>query len=123
MRFMVFVKATRTSETGAMPSQELIEAMGKYNQELISAGVMQDGGGLQPSSKGARVSFSGKHRTVRRGPFTNAVELVSGYWIWKCGSLDEAISWVQRAPNPMPESSDIEIRQLYEIEDFAPTKK
>jgi hypothetical protein len=123
MRFMVFVKATRTSETGAMPSQELIEAMGKYNQELISAGVMQDGGGLQPSSKGARVSFSGKHRTVRRGPFTNAVELVSGYWIWKCGSLDEAISWVQRAPNPMPESSDIEIRQLYEMEDFAPTKK
>jgi hypothetical protein len=123
MRFMVFVKATRTSETGAMPSQELIEAMGKYNQELISAGVMQDGGGLQPTSQGVRVSFSGKHRTVRRGPFTNAVELVSGYWIWKCGSLDEAISWVQRAPNPMPESSDSEIRQLYEMEDCAPTKK
>ncbi len=123
MRFIVFVKATRTSETGVMPSQELMEAMGKFNQELISAGVMQDGGGLQPSSKGARVSFSGKDRTVRRGPFANAVELVSGYWIWKCGSLDEAISWVKRAPNPMPESSDIEIRQLYEMEDFAPTKK
>jgi len=106
-----------------MPSQELMEAMGKFNQELISAGVMQDGGGLQPSSKGARVTFSGKDRTVRRGPFSNTAEIVSGYWIWKCGSLDEAISWVKRAPNPMPESSDIEIRPLYEMEDFAPTKK
>lgn len=122
MRFMVIVKATQTSETGAMPNQELMEAMGKFNQELISAGVMQDGAGLQPSSKGARVSFSGKDRTVRRGPFSNTTELVSGYWIWKCGSLDEAISWVKRAPNPMPESSDIEVRQLYEMEDFAPPK-
>ena len=120
MRFIVFVKATQTSETGVMPSQELMEAMGKFNQELISAGVMQDGGGLQPSSKGARVTFSGEDRTVRSGPFSNAAELVSGYWIWKCGSLDEAISWVKRAPNPMPERSDIEIRQLYEMEDFAP---
>jgi hypothetical protein len=123
MRFIVFVKATPTSETGVMPSQELLAAMGKYNQELIGAGIMQDGGGVRPSSKGARVSFSEKDRTVHRGPFSNTAELVSGYWIWKCGSLDEAISWVKRAPNPMPESSDIEIRQLYEMEDFAPPKK
>jgi hypothetical protein len=119
---MIFVKATQTSESGVMPSQELLEAMGKYNQELIAAGIMQDGGGLQPSSKGARVTFSGKNRTVRTGPFANTAELVSGYWLWKCGSLEEAISWVKRAPNPMPESSDIEIRRLYEMEDFAPPK-
>jgi len=117
---MIFVKATRTSETGAMPSQELLGAMEKFNQELIAAGIMQDGGGLHPSSKGARVSFSGKDRAVRMGPFSNTAELVSGYWIWNCRSLEEAISWVKRAPNPMPESSDIEIRQLYEMEDFAP---
>ena len=123
MRFMIFVKATQTSETGAMPSQELIEAMGKYNQELIASGIMHDGGGLQPSSQGARLTFSGKERMVRMGPFSNIAELVSGYWIWKCKSLEEAISWVKRAPNPMPESSDIEIRQLYEMEDFAPPKK
>ena len=122
MRFMIFVKATQTSETGVMPSQELIEAMGKYNQELIAAGIMQDGGGLHPSSKGARVTFSGKNRTIRMGPFSNTAELVSGYWIWKCASLEEAISWVKRAPSPMPETSDIEIRQFYEMEDFAPTK-
>ena len=119
---MILVKATRASETGAMPSQELIEAMGKYNQELIAAGIMQDGGGLQPSSKAARVTFSGTSRTVQMGPFANTVELVSGYWLWKCRSLEEAISWVKRAPNPMPESSDIEIRQLHEMEDFAPPK-
>ena len=120
MRFMIFVKATQTSETGAMPSQELLGAMGRFNQELIAAGIMQDGGGLHPSSRGARVSFSGKDRAVRMGPFSNTAELVSGYWIWNCRSLEEAISWVKRAPNPMPESSDIEIRQLYEMEDFAP---
>jgi PhnB protein len=119
VRFMIFVKATQASESGAMPSQELIEAMGKYNQELIAAGIMQDGAGLQPTSKGARVSFSGKDRKVRMGPFANATELVSGYWIWQCRSLEEAIGWVKRAPNPMPESSDIEIRQFYEMEDFA----
>ena len=123
MRFMIFVKATKSSETGVLPSQELIEAMGKYNQELIAAGIMQDGGGLHPSSKGARVTFSGNERTVRVGPFANPSELVSGYWIWKCDSLEEAVSWVKRAPNPMPETSDIEIRQLYEMEDFAPAKK
>ena len=120
MRFMIFVKATQTSETGAMPSQELLEAMGRFNQELIAAGIMQDGGGLHPSSRGARVSFSGKDRVVRMGPFSNTAELVSGYWIWNCSSLEEAIGWVKRAPNPMPERSDIEIRQLYEMEDFAP---
>jgi hypothetical protein len=116
---MIFVKATPASESGAMPSQELIQAMGKYNQELIAAGIMQDGAGLQPTSKGARLSFSGKDRTVRMGPFSNVPELVSGYWIWQCKSLEEAISWVKRAPNPMPENSDIEIRQFYEMEDFA----
>ncbi len=120
MRFMIFVKATQTSETGAMPSQELLGAMGRFNQELIAAGIMQDGGGLHPSSRGARVSFSGKDRAVRMGPFSNTAELVSGYWIWNCSSLEEAIGWVKRAPNPMPERSDIEIRQLYEMEDFAP---
>ena len=122
MRFMIFVKATRASETGAMPSPELIKAMGKYNSELVAAGIMQDGGGLHPSSTGARVTFSGSNREVRLGPFESPSELVSGYWIWKCESLAEAISWVKRAPNPMPENSDIEIRQLYEAEDFAPPK-
>jgi len=123
MRFMVFVNSTRSSETGAMPSQELIAAMGKYNQELVAAGIMKDGSGLHPTSKGARVTFSGKDRTVTKGPFANPNELVSGYWLWECKSLDEAIDWVKRAPNPMPENSDIEIRQLYEMEDFAPPKR
>jgi hypothetical protein len=116
---MIFVKATKASESGAMPSRELLEAMGKYNQELIAAGIMQDGGGLQPTSKGARVTFSGKDRAVRMGPFSSTSELVAGYWIWQCKSLEEAISWVKRAPNPMPENSDIEIRQFFETEDFA----
>ncbi|MEP7330290.1 MAG: YciI family protein [Betaproteobacteria bacterium] len=122
MRFMIFVKGTPTSEAGVMPSQELLEAMGKYNEELVAAGIMRDGGGLHPSSKGVRVTFSGKDRTVRMGPFANTSELVAGYWIWTCKSLEEAISWVKRAPNPMPESSEIEIRQFYEMEDFAPSK-
>ena len=94
MRFMIFVKATKTSETGAMPGKELIEAMGKYNQQLIAAGIMKDGGGLHPSSKGARIIFSGKERRVSMGPFSNTSELVSGYWTWNCTSLDQAISWV-----------------------------
>jgi hypothetical protein len=93
--------------------------MGKFNQELIAAGVMIDGGGLHPSSKGARVTFSGKDRTVTKGPFAQTNELVSGYWIWTLNSLDEAVAWVKRCPNPMLEVSDIEIRQLYEMEDFA----
>jgi len=119
MRFMVLVKATKDSEAGKMPSPQLLADMGKFNQELIAAGVMMDGGGLHPSSKGARVTFSGKDRTVMKGPFAQTNELVSGYWIWKLNSLDEAVAWVKRCPNPMLEVSDIEIRQLYEMEDFA----
>ncbi|MEO8849408.1 MAG: YciI family protein [Casimicrobiaceae bacterium] len=119
MRFMIFVKATPTSEGGQMPTQELLRAMGKYNQELIAAGVMQDGGGLRPTSRGARVKFSGTDRSVQMGPFANTSELVAGYWIWTCNSLEEAISWVKRAPNPMPENSEIEIRPFYAMEDFA----
>jgi len=119
VRFMIIVKATRASESGTMPSKERIEAMGKYNQELIAAGIMQDGAGLQPTSRAARVTFSGNERSVRMGPFANTAELVSGYWIWQCKSLEEAIGWVKRAPNPMPEDSDIEIRPFYEMEDFA----
>jgi hypothetical protein len=119
MRFIVLVKATKDSEAGKMPSRQLLADMGKFNQELIAAGVMIDGGGLHPSSKGARVTFSGKDRTVTKGPFAQTNELVSGYWIWKLNSLDEAVAWVKRCPNPMLEVSDIEIRQLYEMEDFA----
>lgn len=119
MRFMVLVKATKDSEAGKMPSRQLLADMGKFNQELIAAGVMIDGGGLHPSSKGARVTFSGRDRTVTKGPFAQTNELVSGYWIWKLNSLDEAVAWVKRCPNPMLEVSDIEIRQLYEMEDFA----
>ena len=122
MRFMVFVKATKASEAGVMPSLQLMEEMGKFNQELIAAGVMLDGGGLHPSSKGARVTFSGEERSVRMGPFESTSELVSGYWLWKVNSLEEAIHWVKRCPNPMLETSDIEIRQLYEMEDFAPAQ-
>ncbi len=119
MRFMVIVKATRSSETGALPSPQLLADMGKFNQELIAAGVMVEGGGLHPSAKGARVTFDGADRTVTQGPFANTPDLVAGYWIWKLESLEEAIAWVKRCPNPMPETSDIEIRQLYEMEDFA----
>ena len=119
MRFMILVKATKDSEAGKLPSRQLLADMGKFNQELIAAGVMIDGGGLRPSSKGARVTFSGKDRTVTKGPFAQTSELVSGYWIWKLDSLDEAIAWVKRCPNPMLEVSDIEIRQFYEMEDFA----
>ncbi len=119
MRVMVIVKASKQSEAGQMPSQQLLAEMGKFNQDLTAAGIMMDGGGLQPTYKGARVRFSGPDRTVTRGPFANTSELVSGYWIWKVKSLEEAIDWVKRCPNPMPEASDIEIRPLYEIEDFA----
>jgi hypothetical protein len=119
MRFMVLVKATAGSEAGVMPSAQLIEAMGKFNQELMDAGVMLDRGGLRPTSKGARVAFSGKDRTVRMGPFGNTSDLVSGYWIWKCDSLQDAIDWVKRCPNPMFGPSEIEIRPLFEESDFA----
>jgi len=118
MRFMVLVKATPESEAGVMPSAELFAAMGKFNEELVNAGVMQAGEGLQPSSKGARVRFSGKDRKVIDGPFAETKELVAGYWIWKCASLQEAIEWVKRCPNPMPGDSEIEIRRIYEAEDF-----
>jgi hypothetical protein len=118
MRFMVMVKATPSSEAAVMPSEELITAMGKFNEELVAAGVMLAGEGLQPSSKGARVQFSGKNRTVVDGPFTETKELVAGFWLWKCASLAEAIEWVKKCPNPMLEDSEIEIRQVFEVEDF-----
>jgi hypothetical protein len=119
MRFMVMVKATKDSEAGRMPSQELMAAMGKYNEELVKAGIMLAGEGLQPSSKGARVRFSGERRTVIDGPFTETKELVAGFWIWKVKSKEEAIEWVKRCPNPMPgHEAEIEIRQIFEAEDF-----
>ncbi len=118
MRFMVLVKATPDSEAGIMPTEEMFAEMIKFNEELVKAGVMQAGEGLQPSSKGARVRFSGKNRTVIDGPFAETKELVAGYWIWQCASLQEAIDWVKRCPNPMPGDSEIEIRKIYEAEDF-----
>ena len=118
MRFMVIVKATRDSEAGVMPSEELLTAMGRYNEELARAGIMLAGDGLHPSSRGARVRFSGKKRTVIDGPFAETKELVAGYWIWQVKSREEAIEWVKRCPNPMPGDSEIEIRQLFEAEDF-----
>ena len=119
MRFMVLVKATKNSEAGKLPSQELLSAMMKYNEELVKAGIMLAGEGLHPSSKGARVRFSGSKRTVIDGPFAETKELVAGYWLWQCKSREEAIEWVKRCPNPMPgEDSEIEIRQLFEAEDF-----
>lgn len=119
MRFMVMVKATRNSEAGVLPGPELLAAMGKFNEELVSAGVMLAGEGLQASSKGARVRFSGSNRTVIDGPFAETKELVAGFWIWKCKDLQEAIGWVKKCPNPMPgEESDLEIRQIFEAEDF-----
>jgi hypothetical protein len=112
------VKATQDSEAGVMPSEELMAAMGKYNEELVKAGVMLAAEGLQPSSKGARVRFSGDQRTVIDGPFTETKELVAGFWLWQVKSREEAIEWVKRCPNPMPGDSEIEIRQVFEAEDF-----
>ena len=120
MRFMVMVKATKESEAGVMPSQKLLADMGKYNEELVKAGVILAAEGLQPSSKGARVRFSGDKRTVIDGPFTETKELVAGFWLWQVKSLAEAIEWVKRCPNPMPGESEIEIRQVFEAEDFGP---
>ena len=122
MRVMVIVKATKNSEAGKLPSKELMAAMGKFNEELVKAGIMLDGDGLKPSSTGKRVRFSpGKQRTVIDGPFTETKELVAGYWIWQVKSLDEAVEWVRRSPEPMPgEESEIEIRPFYEAEDFGP---
>ncbi len=119
MRVMVIVKATADSEAGKLPSLELMTAMGAFNQKLIEAGVMMDGGGLKKSALGARVAFDGAKRTVIPGPFAATGELASGYWIWKVKDLDEAVDWVKRCPNPMPGPSEIEIRPLYEMEDFA----
>ena len=118
MRFMVMVKATRDSEAGKLPSEEMLSAMAKFNEELVKAGVMLDGNGLQSSAKGARVSFSGPRRTVIDGPFAETKELVAGYWILQCKSLAEAVAWIKRCPNPHNEESEIEIRQLFEMEDF-----
>ena len=119
MRYMIIVKATKNSEAGVLPSEKLLAEMGKYNEELTKAGVLLAGEGLHASSKGARVKFSGEKRTVIDGPFTETKELVGGFWIWKCKSLQEAIEWVKRCPNPMPgEEAEIEIRQVFEAEDF-----
>jgi hypothetical protein len=118
MRFMVMVKATKDSEAGVMPSEEMLGAMGKFNEELVKAGVMLDGNGLQPSSKGARVQFSGNKRTVIDGPFAETKELVAGYWIIQVKSLAEAVEWMKRCPNPHNEDGYIEIRQLFELDDF-----
>lgn len=118
MRFMVIVKATKDSEAGVMPSEQLLTEMGKFNEELVKAGVMLAGDGLHPSSKGARVKFSGSKRTVIDGPFAETKELIAGFWLWQCKSKDEAIAWVKRCPNPMPGESEIEIRQVFEAEDF-----
>ena len=119
MRFMVIVRATAQSEAGEMPDRQLLADMGKFNEELVKAGVMLAGEGLQPSSKGARVRFSGSRRTVTDGPFAETKELIAGFWIWKVGSKEEAVEWVKRCPNPFPGiDSEIEIRQVFEAEDF-----
>jgi len=115
---MVFVKATADSESGVMPTTELMEAMGKYNQELFDAGIMQTGEGLKPTSEGKRIRFDGIDRTVTDGPFSATNELVAGFWIWEVKDMGEAVEWAKRAPNPMPGPSEIEIRPFYEYEDF-----
>src|SRR5436309_3167760 len=118
MRFMVIVKSDKNTEAGVLPSRELLEAMTKYNEELVRAGIMLAGEGLQPSSKGARVKFSGSQRTVVDGPFTETKELIAGFWLWQVRSLAEAIEWVKRCPNPTGAESVIEIRQVFEADDF-----
>src|SRR5688500_8564014 len=118
MRFMVIVKASKESEAGVMPSEELLAAMGKFNEEMVKAGIMLAGEGLHPSSKGCRIRFSGTNRTVIDGPFAETKELVAGFWLIQVKSKEEAIEWMKRCPNPMNEDSDIEIRQVFEAEDF-----
>ena len=118
MRVMVLVKATKDSEAGILPSTDLLEAMGKYNEELVAAGVLLAGEGLQPSSEGRRVAFDGPDRTVIDGPFAKTEELVAGFWLWQVEDMAEAVEWVKRCPNPMPGPSEIEIRQVVEIPDF-----
>jgi hypothetical protein len=119
MRVMVMVKATKNSEAGAMPSEALLAAMGKFNEELVKAGIMLDGDGLQPSSKGKRIKMSGGKRTVVDGPFAETKELVAGYWVWQVRSMEEAVEWARRCPDPMPgEEAELEIRPFFEAEDF-----
>jgi hypothetical protein len=119
MKVMVIVKATKNSEAGVMPTEKLLADMGKYNEELVKAGIMQAGEGLHPSVKGKRIKFSGGNKTVIDGPFAETKELVAGFWIWKVKSLDEAVSWARRCPDPMPgEESELEIRPVFEAEDF-----
>ena len=118
MRFMVLIKATKDSEAAVMPSEQLLTEMGKFNEELVKAGVMLAGEGLHPSSKGARVRFSGSKRTVIDGPFAETKELLAGFWLWQVKSKEEAIEWVKRCPNPHNEETEVEIRQVFEVEDF-----
>jgi hypothetical protein len=118
MKVIVMVKATKESEAGVMPSEQLLTDMGNYNEELVKAGIILAGEGLHPSIKGARIRFSGTSRTVTDGPFTETNELVAGFWIWQVKSMEEAIAWVKRCPNPMCEDSEIEIRPIFEMEDF-----
>jgi hypothetical protein len=118
MKVMVIVKATRASEAGQMPSEQLLSDMGKFNEELVKAGIMLAGEGLHPSSKGARVRFSGKGRAVIDGPFAETKELIAGFWLWKVSSLQEALDWVKRCPNPHEEECELEIRPVFEVEDF-----
>ena len=123
MRVMVLVKATTDSEKGLLPTPELLEAMGKFNQELADAGIMRMGDGLKPSSDGKRVAFDGVSRLVIDGPFTETKELIAGFWLWEVKDMDEAVAWVKRCPNPMPGPSEIEIRPFYEAEDLAHIKR
>lgn len=118
MRVMVIVKATADSEAGVMPSEQLFAEMGKYNEELVNAGIMQAGEGLHPTSKGKRIRFSGTQRTVTDGPFPHTGEQIAGFWLWKVKSMEEAVEWAKRCPNPMPGDSDLEIRPVFEAEDF-----
>ena len=119
MKVMVIVKASKESEAGVMPSQQLLSEMGKYNEELQKAGIMLDGAGLHPTSKGKRVRFAGRNRTVIDGPFTETKELIAGYWLWEVKSMEEAVEWLKRCPNPHNETTDVEIRPLFTDEDFA----
>jgi hypothetical protein len=119
MKVMVLVKATKDSEEGIMPSRALLAEMGKFNEELVKAGILLAGDGLRPSAEGKRVQFSGRNRTVVDGPFTETKELVAGFWLWQVRSIDEAVEWVKRCPNPMPVDSEIEIRPVFDMEDFA----
>ena len=120
MRFMIMIKADKNTEAGVMPDEKLLADMGNFNEELVKAGIMLAGEGLHPSSKGARVKFSGTKRTVIDGPFAETKELIAGFWLWQVKSKEEAIEWVKRCPNPLPGESEIEIRQVFEAEDFGP---